>query len=166
MLNVKVRKYEFWKVTSSWPIPLFVFNKLFITQNVSKIAELHRIHTIRPSADISDQYRNVDIEVISEWHIQLGVADVKMRYISDMEWSTSFRQRNSIAQIAELHQIYINLTSVAISSHHWNGDIEIISKWYIYLGFANLEISRIVSFHNDFPSSGEQFEQRKLAQTL
>ena len=37
--------WEFWKLTSGWPIPLFVFNKLLITQNISKFAKLHRIHT-------------------------------------------------------------------------------------------------------------------------
>ena len=48
-----------------------------------------------------------------------------MKYVSDMEWLTLFRQRNSIAQIAELHQININPPS----SHHQNSDIEIISKF-------------------------------------
>ena len=78
----------------------------------------------------------------------------------------SFRQRKSIAQITKQHQIDINPTSVAISGQHRNGDIEIISKWHIYLGFADVEISRIVPFQNDFSPSGDQFEQRKIAQTL
>ena len=58
------------------------------------------------------------IEVISEWHIQLGVADVKMRYISDMAWSTSFPQRNSIAQIAEISYHISYLKSHFISSRY------------------------------------------------
>ena len=51
---------------------------------------------------------------------------------------TSFRQRNSIAHIAELHQIDTNPTSVAVLDQYQNGDIEIISKWQIYLGFADV----------------------------
>ena len=39
---------------------------------------------------------------------------------------------------------------------HRNGDI----KWHIYLGFADVEISLVVPFHNDFSSNGEQLEQR------
>ena len=147
------------------PISL-VFNKIFITQNISKIANCIGSIQIRPSAAIPGQHWNADVEVISKWHIYLGVADVKMRYISDIEWSTSFRQRNSIAQIEQLHQIDINPTSVAISGQHRNADIEMLSKWHIYLGFGDAEISRIVVFHNDFSPSGEQLEQRELAQTV
>ena len=37
--------------------------------------------------------RNVDTAAISEWDIYLDFADVEIRYLSDIEWSTLFLQR-------------------------------------------------------------------------
>ena len=39
-----------------------------------------------------------------------------------------------VVSTAELHGIYIDKTSGAISTLHKNNDIETISLWHIYLG--------------------------------
>ena len=72
--------------------------------------------------------------LISKWHIQLCFTNIKWNIYPTSEWSTSFRQQNSIVQITQLHRIDSSPTSVAISGQHWDPDIEIISKWHIYIG--------------------------------
>ena len=84
------------------------------------------------------QHRNVDIKVISKWHIQLGLSDLKIRYLSHVECSTSYRLRNFIVQTKEFQQIDINPTPVAIPCQGRNAHMEFISEWHICHGFAIL----------------------------
>ena len=64
-------------------------------------------------------------------------------YLSDIEWSTSFRQRTSIAQIVEQHPGSISIWHHPLFSANIGIDIKVISKWHIYLGFANVGIGHI-----------------------
>ena len=84
--------------------------------------------------------RNADIVVVSKWHIQLCFSHVKWNIFPSPKWSTSFRQRNSIALITELHQIDSNPTLADILGQHRDADIEIMSKWHIHVEFTNVEI--------------------------
>ena len=76
----------FCMVTFIWPFPLFVSKELTISYNVSQIADLHRVDISPMSA------------AISKWH-QNGITRVWRckNDLSDIEWSTSFRQQNFIA---------------------------------------------------------------------
>ena len=55
-----------------------------------------------------------DVELAVESYLSISLAT----YLSDIEWLTSFRQRN---------YIYIDTTLGAISTLHKNNDIETIS---------------------------------------
>ena len=66
----------------------------------------------------------------------------------------------------ELHQININLTSVAIWGQHLNSDIEIISKFTYLPGFYWCRNKSKSPISQWFYPSCEQLVQRKLAQTL
>ena len=57
-----------------------------------------------------------DVELAVESYLSISVAT----YLSDIEWLTSFRQRNYMVS-------YIDTTSGAISTLHKNNDIETIS---------------------------------------
>ena len=78
--------------------------------------------------------------LISKWHIQLCFTNIKSNIYPTSEWLTSFRQQNSIVQITQLHRIDSSPTSAAISGQHRDADIEIVSKWHIYIGFTGVEI--------------------------
>ena len=58
-----------------------------------------------------------DVELAVESYLSISLDT----YLSDIEWLTSFRQRNYISGI------YIDTTSGAISTLHKNNDIETIS---------------------------------------
>ena len=70
--------------------------------------------------------------LISKWHIELCFTNVKWNIYPTSEWSTSFRQQNSIVQVTQLHQIDSSPISAAISGQHRDADVAIISKWHIY----------------------------------
>ena len=57
-----------------------------------------------------------DVELAVESYLSISLAT----YLSDIEWLTSFRQRNYMVT-------YIDTTSGAISTLHKNNDIETIS---------------------------------------
>ena len=57
-----------------------------------------------------------DVELAVESYLSISLAT----YLSDIEWLTSFRQRNYMVS-------YIDTTSGAISTLHKNNDIETIS---------------------------------------
>ena len=57
-----------------------------------------------------------DVELAVESYLSISLAT----YLSDIEWLTSFRQRNYMV-------FYIDTTSGAISTLHKNNDIETIS---------------------------------------
>ena len=57
-----------------------------------------------------------DVELAVESYLSISLAT----YLSDIEWLTSFRQRNYMVS-------YIDATSFAISTLHKNNDIETIS---------------------------------------
>ena len=72
------------------------------------------------------------------YHWENSRRDSHPPLISDL--NTSCRQQNAIVQITELHQIYINPTPVAISSQHRNAKMEIILRWHMCFGFADVDI--------------------------
>ena len=57
-----------------------------------------------------------DVELAVESYLSIALAT----YLSDIEWLTSFRERNYMVS-------YIDTTSGAISTLHKNNDIETIS---------------------------------------
>ena len=57
-----------------------------------------------------------DVELAVESYLSISLAT----FLSDIEWLTSFRQRNYMVS-------YIDTTSGAISTLHKNNDIETIS---------------------------------------
>ena len=57
-----------------------------------------------------------DVKLAVESYLSISLAT----YLSDIEWLTSFRQRNYMVS-------YIDTTSGAISTLHKNNDIETIS---------------------------------------
>ena len=93
---------------------------------------------------------------LSKWQIQFCFTNVKWNIYPTSEWSTSFRQRNSIFQITELYKIDSSTASAARSDQRRDADIEIISKWHIHVGFTDVE-TRYLSdiewrFGNRIPS--------------
>ena len=154
MVKVKAKNKDILHVNPQLANPIIRTKKPSISKHFSQIAKLHRIDINPTSAAISGQHRNADIYVISNWHIQLGFVDVQIRYLSHFECSTSFRKQHAIVQTSELYHISINPTPVAISSQHRNANMEIISKWHICLGFADVDIYP--------PLSRTDFELREM----
>ena len=82
----------------------------------------------------------------------------KMKYLSDIEMVDFVSAtRNSIVQITELHQIDSSPTSADKSGQHRDANIEIMSKWHIYVGFTDVEIRYLFNiewggFGNRIPS--------------
>ena len=84
------------------------------------------------SAAISDQHRNADIVIISQWHIYIGFIDVEIMYLSDIE-CRCFGNRIP-SYFCRFHiGCYIGLTYSVVDS-------KTLQKWHFHLGFNDIDV--------------------------
>ena len=100
----------------SIPTVSFVVSSSAHQRNLQMAVLLDRTDINPTLAPISTRHRML----ISKWYIQLCFPNVKWNIYPTSEWSTSFRQRNSIIQITKQDQIDNSPTSAAISGQHRN----------------------------------------------